>query len=169
MAFLARPVVAIDANALDRDGSARDALVEAFEAALAAGQFRLVVPAGVAAEMRHAGAPDAVRDFAAALPPPPRAAPLTARQHIDRIRIRAVLRGDGRPGKHDADASHLSEAVEAGCTIFVTRDGKILRKRDILRGALPPGFRILTLEAFRDCLAVVEAELRLKPVDRPTS
>lgn len=149
MAPPARPVVAIDANALDRDGSARDALVEAFGEALAAGRFRLVVTAGVAGEMRHAGAPDAVRALAAALAPPPsRAAPLTARQHIDRIRVRAILRGDGRPGKHDADASHLSDAAEAGCTVFITRDGKILRKRDILRGALPPGFRILTLEAF---------------------
>lgn len=143
-----RPVVAIDANALDRDGSPRDAVLDAFAAAVTAGAFRLVVPSGVAGEMRHAGAPDAVRAFAAGLAPPPRAAPLTPRQHIDRIRVRAILRGDGRPGKHDADAAHLSEAAEAGCTVFITRDGKILRKRDILRGALPPGFRVVTLEEF---------------------
>ena len=120
--------------------------MQAFGDAVTAGRLRLVVPAGVVEEMRRAGAPDSVRAFAAAVAPAARPAALTARQHIDRIRVRAILRGDGRPGKHDADASHLSEAAEAGCTVFVTRDGKILRKRDILRGALPPGFRITTLE-----------------------
>jgi hypothetical protein len=141
------PLVAVDANALDRDGSPRDALVDAFRAEVAAGRLRLFVPAGVLAEMRDPGAPAAVRAAAADLPSR-RATPPTARQHIDRIRVRAIMRGDGRPGKHDADASHLSEAAEAGCHAFLTRDGKILRKRDILRQALPPGLRIATLEDF---------------------
>ncbi len=141
------PLVAVDANALDRDGSPRDALIDAFRAAVAAGRFRLFVPAGVLAELRHPGAPDAVRAAASDLAVP-RAAPPTARQHIDRIRVRAIMRGDGRPGKHDADASHLSEAAEAGCHVFLTRDGKILRKRDILRQALPPDLGIATLEEF---------------------
>lgn len=141
------PLVAVDANALDRDGSPRDAAVDALLAAVAAGRVRLFVPAGVLAEMRDAGAPAAVR--AAALDmPPPRFTPPTARQHIDRIRVRAIMRGDGRPGKHDADASHLSEAAEAGCDAFLTRDGKILRRRDVLRQALPPRLRIATLDEF---------------------
>ncbi len=139
--------IAVDANALDRDGSARDALVAALLAAASEGRLRLLVPDGVAAEMRHPRAPAAIRALAEAAPPP-RSVPLTPRQHIDRIRVRAVMRGDGRPGKHDADASHLSWAAEAGCGVFLTRDGKILRKREILRGALPPGFRIATLEEF---------------------
>lgn len=141
------PLVAVDANALDRDGSPRDAMVEALLAAASDGRLRMFIPDGVAAEMRHARAPAAMRALAEAASPP-RSVPLTPRQHIDRIRVRAVMRGDGRPGKHDADASHLSSAAEAGCAIFLTRDGKILRKRDILRGALPPGFRIATPEEF---------------------
>ncbi|RYC30465.1 hypothetical protein D3273_18895 [Lichenibacterium minor] len=147
------PLVAVDANALDRTGSPRDALVDAFRAEVAAGRVRLFVPSGVLAEMRDPGAPAAVRDAALDLPPPPRAAPLTARQHIDRIRVRAIMRGDGRPGKHDADAAHLSEAAEAGCDAFLTRDGKILRKRDVLLQALPSGPRIATLDDFLSGLA----------------
>ena len=58
------------------------------------------------------------------------------------------MRGDGRAGKHDADASHLSEAAEAGCARFLTRDSKILRKRDTLRTALPDEMRIRTLAEF---------------------
>ncbi len=144
------PLVAVDANLLDRDGSARDALVERFERQVAAGRFRLFVPAGVAAEMRHPNAPSAVRaradDLLALNGPPSRPAAPTARQHIDRIRVRAILRGDGRAGKHDADAAHLSAAAEAGCDVFLTRDGKILRKRDTLRAALPDALRIRTLD-----------------------
>lgn len=146
---LAIPLVALDANALDRDGSPRDALVERFRALAAAGRLRLFVPAGVLAEMRAPGAPEAVRAAALGLAdlPAPRRAP-TAREHIDRIRVRAIMRGDGRPGKHDADASHLSEAAEAGCDAFLTRDGKVLRRRDVLAQALPPRLRIATLEEF---------------------
>ena len=142
------PRVAVDANALDLDGSGRDALVARLRRLAAAGRLRLFVPGGVAAEMRHPHAPEAVRAAPEAAAPSPAHRPLTPRQHIDRIRVRAVMRGDGRPGKHDADAQHLSEAAEAGCHAFLTRDGKILRKRDILRTALPPALRILTLEDF---------------------
>jgi rRNA-processing protein FCF1 len=143
-------LVAIDANALDRDGSTRDRLVESFEAQLAAGHLRLFIPAGVVEELRRAppGVQARTEAVAALAEARLRAAAPTARQHIDRIRVRAMLRGDGRPGKHDADASHLSEAAEAGCDLFLTRDGKILRKRDILRAALPAQLRIATLEEF---------------------
>ena len=147
------PLVAIDANTFDRDGPTRDALIERFLAAAAAGRLRVFVPTGVAAEMRHPQAPERVRRaadaaMAEAVPPRPPSVPLTARQHIDRIRVRAVMRGDGRPGKHDADASHLSEAAEAGCSHFITRDSKVLRKRDLLSGALPSGLRVVTLDEF---------------------
>lgn len=99
--------------------------------------------------MLHLNAPEELRAAAGAAKARARARlPVSARQQIDRIRVRAILRGDGRPGKHDADASHLSEAAEAGCRAFLTRDGKILRKRDTLRLALPDGMRILTLVEF---------------------
>ncbi len=159
------PLVALDANALDRDGSPRDALVDALLAAAAAGRLRLFVPEGVLAEMRGPARPRPCgprrwpcRRWPCRLPRRRSrgclaGARATARQHIDRIRVRAIMRGDGRPGKHDADASHLSEAAEAGCDAFLTRDGKVLRRRDVLRQALPPGLRIATLEDFMSGLA----------------
>lgn len=145
------PLVALDANALDRDGGARDALVDGFLALVAEGRVRAFLPSGVAAEMRDPRAPAAVRAAAAALSSPAPRAPERApgaQRHIDRIRVRAVMRGDGRPGKHDADAGHLSEAAEAGCDHFLTGDGKILRRRDALRPMLPPGLRVGTLAEF---------------------
>ena len=155
------PRVAVDANALERIGAGRDAAADAFRAAAGAGRLQVFVPPGVAAELRDPRAPEAARAAAERIAGPegfaPAAAgrPLTARQHIDRIRVRAVMRGDGRPGKHDADAAHLSDAAEAGCSAFVTQDGKILRKRDILRGALPAGLRVSSLEEF---VAVLERD-----------
>ena len=102
---------------------------------------------GVIDEMLHRQAPDDIRVAAAAAKARPLER-LSARQQIDRIRVRAILRGDGRAGKHDADASHLSEAAEAGCRAFLTRDSKILRKRDTLRMALPDGLLIRTPAEF---------------------
>ncbi len=150
----ATPCVAVDANALERIGAGRDAAARAFRAAAEAGRLRVVVPSGVAAELRDPRVPEATRAAAEAAAGSAGFAPLaagrppTARQHIDRIRVRAVMRGDGRPGKHDADAAHLSDAAEAGCSHFVTQDRKILRRRDILRGALPSGPRIASLDEF---------------------
>ena len=108
-------------------------------------------PSGVIAEMLHPRAPEEIRiaaHDARARPP----FPLSALQQIARIKVRAILRGDGRAGKHDADASHLSEAAEAGCRAFITWDSKILRKRDTLRLALPSGMRIRTLAEFFSAL-----------------
>jgi hypothetical protein len=70
--------------------------------------------------------------------PPPTVRP-AARQHRSR-----------RPGKHAADASHLSEAAETGCSYFITHDNRILNRRDELYAALPPTLTIVTLEEFFD-------------------
>ena len=111
------------------------------------GSVDLFWPSGVVDEMLHPHAPEEIRAAARSARARP-AFPLSARQHIDRIRVRSILRGNGRAGKHDADASHLSEAAEAGCGTFITWDSKILRKRDTLRLTLPSGMRIRTLAEF---------------------
>ena len=138
------PLVALDANAFDRIAPGQDDLARAFGRLLTEGRLRLVVPAGVAAEVAHPNAPAELRVVLQAAAPLSRPRP-TARQEIDRIRIRAMLRGNGRPGKHDADAAHLSDAADAGCRFFVTADGKILRRRDTLAAGLPVGLRVVTL------------------------
>ena len=148
------PLVALDANVFDRLGRDSTDLARALRGLLDDGRLRLVVPAGVAAELAHPNAPPEVRSALSRATPLPRIR-RTPAQEIDRIRVRAILRGDGRPGKHDADAAHLSDAAEAGCSVFVTGDGKILRKRDILAQALSSGPEILTL-----------AELLSRPASR---
>ncbi len=146
-------LVALDANILDRTGLEQDHLIERLEGLALHGRIDLFWPRGVIDEMIHVHAPEPIRTAArAARARAP--VPLSARQHIDRIRVRAILRGDGRAGKHDADASHLSEAAEAGCGTFLTRDSKILRKRETLAMALPDGMRIQTLAEF--CTAMVD-------------
>lgn len=142
----AADLVAIDANVLDHDGTDRGALVQGLLAMVADGRLRLFVPSGVASELRHPKAPAWAGAATRLAVRPPVPSP-TARRQIDRIRVRAILRGDGRPGKHDADASHLSEAAEAGCDHFLTQDRKILRKRDVL-GETLVNLSIATLAEF---------------------
>jgi hypothetical protein len=43
--------------------------------------------------------------------------------------INQIFQGKARPGKHAADASHVSEAADR-CSYFITHDGRTLKKRD---------------------------------------
>ncbi len=141
-----------DANFLDRNGSDRDRLVDRFLSLAEAGKLKVTVAGSVRREIEHPHTPREVRDVA--LPHTfAHQAGLNASQHISRIRVRAILRGDARAGKHDADAGHLSETAETGCAYFITHDGRMLRKRDDLHASLPPTFRIVTLAEF---LAIVD-------------
>ena len=139
--------IAHDANAIDRAGGERDRLVDRFRRLVEAGILRVVVVGGVRAEVEHAHTPRDVRDAVSRHPLAFRS-PQSAAEQISRIRIRAILRGNGRPAKHDADASHLSEAAEAGCIYFITHDGRLLKKREDLHASLPPTLRIVTLAEF---------------------
>ncbi len=139
--------VALDSNALDPAAAGGDALLARFHALVAEAGVRVFVPLTVAGELAREGTPAALRDGLARRAFEKRRAP-TAAEHIARIRVRAILRGDARPGKHDADAAHVSEAAENGCAWFITHDKRILRKRAALQAALPAGPRIATLRAF---------------------
>ncbi len=67
---------------------------------------------------------------------------------IGRFPPRGAFSWNAQPGTHADDASHLSEAAETGCSYFITHDGRILRKRDELRGVLPPNLWVVSLEEF---------------------
>lgn len=141
-------LVAADSNVFDRKTPERAALIESFVALLGSGRIGLFRGTGVEAEIAH----PAARIAAARLPPAavrPTARPLTAAEHIARMRVRSIVQGNAKPGKHEADAAHLSEAAEAGCRYFLTYDGRFLRRRDDLhRFALPSGLRVATLDEF---------------------
>ncbi len=135
--------IAIDANALDRNGTAADLLVERFLAL----DLKVVVGGGVRVEVQHPHTPGEVK--AAVLPQIFNLQPgLISEQQNQRARVRSVLQGNAQPGAHAADASHLSEAAETGCGYFITHDRRILRKRDELRRVLPPTLTIVTLAEF---------------------
>jgi len=73
---------------------------------------------------------------------------LTSGQRAERQLVAEILQGNARPGTHAADASHLSEASESGCSYFVTHDQRILRKRTELRTVLPPNLWVVSREEF---------------------
>jgi hypothetical protein len=146
-----------DANALDRDGSPRDALVDRFRALATAGTLIAVVAGGVRDEIQHPHTPADVKD--AVLPRIFNRRPgLNASKRKDRRRVANVLQGSARPGKNAADASHLSEAGETGCAYFIAHDRRILRKRAELRRVLPPSLTIVTLTEFFDVFDRFESE-----------
>jgi hypothetical protein len=152
--------VALDANALDRDGSDRDRLVERFRQLAAAGTLKVVTPGGVRSEIQHPHTPRDVKD--AILPQIFNLRPgLIASQHAERQRVKEILQGNARAGKHDADASHISEAAETGCGYFITHETRILRKRDELERVLPPSLNIVTLAEFFEILDDYETGQRL--------
>jgi hypothetical protein len=124
------------------------------------GGLRVVVSGGVRAEVLHPHTPGYVK--AAVLPKIFNLQPgSNSIQQAERRRIRTILRGNARPSKHAADALHLSEAAETGCSYFITNDQRILNKRRELHAALPPTLTIVMLTEFLDILDDFEAGRRL--------
>jgi hypothetical protein len=152
--------ISCDANALDRDGTTNDQLVERFLKLVESGVINVVVAGGVRDEIQHRQTPWNIK---AAFPPrifnlrPG----LNSSQQAERARVRTILQGNANPGTHAADASHLSEAAETGCCYFISNDKRILKKRKELRSALPPTLRIVTMREFLEILDDFEAGRRL--------
>jgi hypothetical protein len=137
-----------DANVLDHNGSDRDRLVERFRIlSQPGGPLTVVMAGGVRGEIQNPRTPDHVK--AAALPQIFNLRPaLIASQQDARHQGYAIMQGNAKPGVHAADASHVSEAVETGCSYFITEDHRILDKRGELRVALPPSLTVVTLAEF---------------------
>lgn len=143
--------IALDSNALDRDGTAKDKLVERFEHLASANELTVVVAGGVRGEVQHPNTPSDVK--AAVLPKIFNLRPgLNQDQRDARRRVEAILQGNAKSGAHAADASHLSEAAETGCCYFITHDKRVINKRDALVRELPPTLQIVTLDEFFDVL-----------------
>jgi hypothetical protein len=139
--------IGLDANALDRDGTTRDQLSDRFRALVSDGTLTVVLGGGVRTEVQHPRTPADVQD--ALLPQIFNLRPgLNSSQRTEPARVRAILQGNARPGKHAADASHISESAETGCGYFITHDRRILDKREELQAILPPTLNIVSLEEF---------------------
>jgi hypothetical protein len=152
--------ITIDANALDRNGTADDQLVDRFVKLSRTGYLTVVVTGGVREEVLHPHTPDCTKE--AVLPEIFNFQPgLNSTQQDERKRIHAILQGNAKPNKHAADASHLSEAAETGCCYFITNDQRILNKRGELHAVLPPTLTLVTLAEFHHILDDFETGRRL--------
>ena len=138
--------IALDANALDPNGTDRDPMIGRLRTLVEAGRLRVVLVEGVRRELDHARTPPGLREAWPA-PEPLRLPPPTPARHIARIRARAILRGGSSSDRHDSDAGHLCDAAEAGCRYFITHDRRFMRKRHDLEATLP-SIRILGLREF---------------------
>jgi hypothetical protein len=142
-----RSNIALDANALNRHGTEHDALVDRFEKLSDDGVLHLVLGGGVRDEVQHPNS--SAKKKAAVLPQIFNLRPgLTTGQRAERQRVAEILQGNAHPGTHAADASHLSQASETGCSYFITHDRRILRKRDEFRAVLPSNLWIVSLQEF---------------------
>lgn len=138
--------VAIDANALDRDGSARDNLVDRLLGLSSAGMINLIVPKRVREEIQNPRTPAHVQEAAL---PKLFTIPVglnSDEQQRKRI-IEQELQGNARPGKHMADADHLFEAAKYG-GYFITHNQRILTRAGRLGEVLPPSLTVITLVDF---------------------
>jgi hypothetical protein len=138
--------VAIDANTLDRDGSARDNLVDRLLGLSSAGTINLIVPKRVREEIQNPRTPAHVQEAAL-----PKLFTISVGLNSDEQRRKRIieqeLQGNARPGKHMADADHLFEAAKYG-GYFITHDQRILAKAGRLGEVLPPSLTVVTLVDF---------------------
>lgn len=138
--------VAIDANALDRDGSARDNLVDRLLGLSSVGTINLIVPKRVREEIQNPRTPAHVQEAALTklftIP-----VGLNSDERRRKQIIEQELQGNARPGKHMADADHLFEAAKYG-GYFITHDQRILTRAGRLGEVLPPSLTVVTLVDF---------------------
>jgi hypothetical protein len=119
-----------------------------------------VVAGGVRQEAQHPRTPGHVKEVV--LPQIFNLRPgLNTEQEAARRAVYALLQGNAQPGRHAADASHLSEAAETGCAYFITEDKRILGKRRELAEILSPSLSIVTLAEFMEIFDGYEAPRRI--------
>ncbi len=138
--------VAIDANALNRDGSDHDKLVDRLLALRDAGTIRLLLPKRVREEILDPRTPGCIQQATAGeifTIPVGMSSDEQRRKQI----ITAELQGNANPGKHEADADHLFEVAKYG-GYFITHDDRILKRAGRLREVLPPSLTVVKLSDF---------------------
>jgi hypothetical protein len=150
--------IAIDANALNRDGSDHDNLVDRLLGLSSAGTIRLFLPKRVREEILHPRTPTHIQK-AAGLQIFTIGVGLNSDEQRRHRIITQELEGNAKPGKHEADADHLFEAAKYG-GYFITHDDRILTRAGRLGDVLPPSLTVVTLEDFLAIFDDYEARLR---------
>ena len=108
----------LDAHVLDRTGGPDDAAVDEI---LGLDELTLILPHSVKSEIEHPNTPADVKRRALGLiytlP-----VSLTPPEQELHQRVRTIVRGNAKPGKHDRDAFHLVEIHKHGGVYFITID-----------------------------------------------
>ena len=108
-------------------GSPDDSCVEEILSLADEGKFTLSLPHSVKSEIEHPNTPTYVKRRAANLSytiP----VQLTPPEIIQHQKVRSILQGNAKPGKHDRDAYHIVECAKCGGGYFITNDSRILQK-----------------------------------------
>ena len=104
--------IEIDANALNRDGTSHDELVDRLLELDRVAKINLIIPTGVRTEVQDPRTPAHVSELMSKIFTIKTG--LTTQEADTRRRIEAALQGNAKPGKHAADAQHLAEIEAAG-------------------------------------------------------
>ncbi len=136
----------IDANALDDKEGSAGAAVDELLALIRDRKINAVLPHSVKAEIEHPNTPAYVKERASGLvfsvP-----VELNAQEHELRRRVLALMRGNAKPEKHEADARHIVEAGKYG-SFFITNDKRRPIKMREAIAELIPNLWIVTPEEF---------------------
>ena len=117
----------LDANALDKTGSPEDAAMDEILRRAEEGQFTLLLPYSVQAEIAHPKTPLEVKRKAQRLLFSIQVQ-LTAGELATHEKLRALIQGNAQPDQHDKDAFHIVESAKNGGRHFITNDVRLLKK-----------------------------------------
>lgn len=146
----------LDANALDKRGGPEDAVVDELLALAEGMKLSLVLPHSVRAEINHPNTPADVKRRAARLLFST-SVDLTGPEFELHRKVRTILQGNAKPGKHDRDAYHLVEAAKYGGHFITSDKDRPLKKRDEVAQILPH-LQIVTPAEFLAIYRQFEAE-----------
>jgi hypothetical protein len=117
----------LDSNALDRtdpvEDAAMDGILRLHEDPDA---FTLLLPYSVKAEIEHPNAPPEKKRLAENFVFSMKVE-LTEPELALHDKVRALIQGNAKPGRHDKDAFHLVESAKYG-RHFITKDTRLLKK-----------------------------------------
>jgi len=95
------------------------------------GKINLEIAGSVLEEIGHPNTPGHVKKRATTLPYTIEPS-LTQEERTEREDIRAMIRGNGKPGQHEKDADHIFDLKRHGGGYFITTDARLLSLSETL-------------------------------------
>lgn len=126
----------LDCNALDRTEEIEDAAMdEILSLHEQPDTFTLLLPYSVKAEIEHPSAPAGKKRKAMAFLYSMEVS-LTPPELATHERLRILIQGSAKSGRHHRDAFHLVESAKYGGRYFITKDRRLLKKAPEIWAAL---------------------------------